>query len=128
MYAEEWELYSRIICSGFSGISINKTLFYGRKHPNSNTGEFYKNDSIRKKSNGDAILLVIINLFDKNLLTNNLLRYFIQVSLDYKQYDLFNRILHNINLSIFEKVKWRLFYIHLPFRLFLYKIHKRHVI
>jgi GalNAc5-diNAcBac-PP-undecaprenol beta-1,3-glucosyltransferase len=127
MYAEEWELYSRIISSGFKGISINKPLFYGRKHPDSNTGEFYRNNDLRRKSNADAILLVIINLFDKNLLTNNLLRYFIQVSLDYKQYDLFKRILHNINLSIFEKVKWRLFYSHLPFRLFLYKIYKKHI-
>jgi glycosyltransferase involved in cell wall biosynthesis len=67
MYAEEWELYSRILSSGVVGISINKILFFGRKHPNSNTGEFYSHNPIRKKSNNDAILLVIANLKEKQL-------------------------------------------------------------
>ena len=49
MYAEEWELYSRILSSGIKGISINKNLFFGRKHPNSNTGEFFSNNPIRKE-------------------------------------------------------------------------------
>ena len=56
MYAEEWELYSRIILSGFKGISINKTLYYVRKHSNSNTGEFYKKDTLRLLSNANARL------------------------------------------------------------------------
>lgn len=124
MYAEEWELYSRIISSGFKGISISKTLFYGRKHPNSNTGQFYNKNAVRMNSNADAILLVIINLKKENLLTYTILRYFIQSSLEYKDFKLFNKILNTLDLPIFEKIKWKLFYCQLPLRLFVYKIYK----
>lgn len=127
MYAEEWELYSRILSSGNRGISIEKCLFYGRKHPNSNTGEFYRNDSIRRESYNDAILLVIKNLKEKELLSNEILRYFIQISLDYKAYDLFNRIMNIINLSVLKKFKWSLFYYILPIRLYFYRIYKKHI-
>jgi hypothetical protein len=33
------------LCRGFlCGLSINKCLFYSRKHVDSNTGEFYRNN------------------------------------------------------------------------------------
>jgi glycosyltransferase involved in cell wall biosynthesis len=124
MYAEEWELYSRIVSNGFYGISINKILFYGRKHPNSNTGEFYRNDSIRRASYKEAILLVIKNLKEKKLLSYSLLRYFIQVSLDFKEFNLFNMIIDILSMSKFEKFKWQLFYYILPGRLWFYGIWK----
>lgn len=122
MYAEEWELYSRIISAGLKGISINKSLFYGRKHPDSNTGEFYRKDPIRRASNAQAICLVIKNLKDKRLLSYTLLRYFIQVALYYKENNLFSKILSILDLSKFEELKWRLFYAHLPLRLYFYGI------
>jgi len=125
MYAEEWELYSRIISNGVKGISINKSLFYGRKHPDSNTGEFYRNDPIRRKSNAEAVFLVVKNLKETNLLTKTILKYFIQVSLQYKKYNLFERILHILDLSKKEELMWRLFYVHLPLRLYFYGIWKK---
>lgn len=122
MYAEEWELYSRIVSSGFSGISITKTLFYGRKHLASNTGEFYQKAPIRRSSNAEAIYLVAQNLKEKNLLSYPILRYFVQVALEYKEFKLFERIINTLDLSTFEQMKWRLFYVHLPIRLYLYRI------
>lgn len=127
MYAEEWELYSRILSSGIRGISINKILFYGRKHADSNTGEFYRNDSTRRESYNDAILLAVKNLKEKELFSNEILRYFIQISLDYKAYDLFNRIMKTINLSVPKKFKWSLFYYILPVRLYFYRIYKKQI-
>ncbi|MBK5208346.1 MAG: glycosyltransferase family 2 protein [Flavobacteriaceae bacterium] len=120
MYAEEWELYSRIISNGFKGISINKVLFYGRKHSQSNTGEFYRKDPVRRASNAQAVYLVIKNLKERKLLSYTILKYFVQVALDYKEYNLFNRIITVLNLSKFEELKWRLFFVHLPIRLYLY--------
>ena len=58
-------------------------------------------------------------------MSNELLRYFIQVSLDYKKEDLFNRIINILDLPIFEKLKWRLFYTYLPLRMVFYKIYKK---
>lgn len=124
MYAEEWELYSRIVSSGFNGISINKTLFYGRKHPQSNTGEFYRNNPIRRKSNTKAIVLVVGNLKDKQLLTYSLKRYFIATALDFEEYNLFETLLNVMDLSTFEKLKWKVFYAVLPFRLKVYRMLK----
>lgn len=124
MFAEEWELYSRTVSSGYSGISINKTLFYGRKHPLSNTGEYDRNNPVRKESYADAILLVLLNLKEKKLLTYSLKRYFIAFSIDFEEYNLFRNILNILDLPTFEKVKWQLFYTLLPLRLRVHRTKK----
>ncbi|AVR43836.1 glycosyltransferase family 2 protein [Christiangramia fulva] len=77
-YAEEWECYSRILTSGYSGISIDKVLYYNRKHFQSNTGEFRDNKPIRMESKIKAIKLVIDNLKTNNLLSPELVKYFIR--------------------------------------------------
>lgn len=125
MYAEEWELYSRIISLGFIGISIGKCLFFGRKHAASNTGEFYRNDPIRRESKKNAIVLVVQNLKQKELLSDSLLRYFIQIALNYKEYNLFNEIIKICGFSEILKLKWRFIYFVLPFRLVLYSVYKK---
>jgi glycosyltransferase involved in cell wall biosynthesis len=124
MYAEEWELYSRIISAGFKGISIEKCLFYGRKHRYSLTGEFYNYNAVQTSSYADCILLAIKNLKEKQLLSNSLIRYFISLSIGYKQYKLYENILAAVQLNRFEKLKWNLFYKTLPPRLLLYRIKK----
>jgi glycosyltransferase involved in cell wall biosynthesis len=125
LHAEEWELYSRILSTGVIGISIEKTLFFARRHKKSMTGQYFRFDSKRTKSNVDAILLVINNLKQKDLITDKILRYFIQVSLDYKEYQLFSSIIQIAELSFFEKLKWQLFYFILPLRLYLYGFKKK---
>lgn len=124
MYAEEWELYSRIVSSGYKGISIDKCLFYGRKHPESNTGEFYNHNPIRRESYVNAILLVIKNLKQKKLLSYAIVRYFIAISINFKEYALFEKILTILELSKINQLKWRFFYAILPVRLSFYRIRK----
>lgn len=121
-YAEEWEVYARIITSVNRGISINKTLYYGRKHDVSITGDFGNRNLNSLSSYTDAIQLVIANLKEKKMLSSEMLRYFIQVSLQYKEFNLFERIINTLDLPKSEELKWRLFYTHLPFRLFFYGI------
>jgi GalNAc5-diNAcBac-PP-undecaprenol beta-1,3-glucosyltransferase len=121
-YAEEWEVYSRIITSVNRGISINKTLYYGRKHDVSITGDFGNRNLNSLSSYTDAIQLVVANLKEKKMLSSEILRYFIQVSLQYKEFNLFERIINTLDLPKIEELKWRLFYTHLPFRLFFYGI------
>jgi len=120
LYAEEWECYSRLISENFKGIMIDAVLYYNRKHPNSNTGEFYNSDPIRRASKKEAILLVVKNLKEKKLLSYSLLRYFVQMSLNFKGYNLFNQILNTLQLPTFEKRKWQLFYKTLPVRLWFF--------
>ena len=125
LYCEDWELYSRIVSAGFRGISIDKCLFFYRKHQNSMTGEFYGNDPIRRESYTEALLMVVHNLKDKKLLTYSLIRYFVQISLNFKEYNLFKAILSVLELPKLEKFKWKLFYIVLPVRLWFYGIWKK---
>ena len=103
------------------GISIEKTLFYGRKHPNSNTGEFYNNDSVRRASFVEAVLLILKNLKTEEKLTKPILRHFIQISLNYKDFNLFKRIQLIGDFKGFQLFEMRLFYYTLPLRLFVYK-------
>lgn len=121
LYCEEWELYSRIVSTGIRGISIEKSLFFGRKHPNSMTGEYIRKDAIRRASHADAILLAVQNLKEKQLLTYSLKRYFIAFSIDFEEYNLFENILNILELPTFEKMKWQLFYAVLPLRLAIHR-------
>lgn len=123
-YAEDWELYSRIVSSGFKGISINKCLFFGRKHAESNTGEYYRNSPVRRASQAEAVLLVAQNLKEKKLLTYSLKRYLLAFSIEFKEYNLFYLILNSFELPTFEKLKWQFFYAFLPIRLWLYRTWK----
>lgn len=113
MYAEEWELYSRIISSDYQGVSINKTLFYGRKHPNSNTGEFWKGDAVRVASQKKAILLVIENLHKKDLLTPYLFKYLVNYAISFRDFKLLKNILNitkpTLKLKLFYILKYQLF-------------------
>lgn len=121
MYAEEWELYSRILSNGFKGISIDKCLFYGRKHPNSNTGEYYANDTIRVNSKKLAIRLLVRNLSDKNLLTPNLHKYLTGFAISFR-----DEILLNDILVISETESKNKLYLKFKFYSFpLWKIYKR---
>jgi glycosyltransferase involved in cell wall biosynthesis len=124
MYAEEWELYSRILSCGITGVSIKKCLFYGRKHANSNTGEFFNHNPFRRESHVNAVLLIIENLNEKQLLTNSLIRFFVTLSLEFREYHLFNKIMEILNLSTFKKLRWNIFYKSYPLRKSLYKIKK----
>jgi len=124
MYAEEWELYSRILSTRIKGVSIRKCLFYGRKHLKSNTGEFFTHNPVRRKSHCDAMVLVIKNLREKELITNTVIRYFVTTSLDYKEYKLFSQIIKILNLSLLEKIKWQIYYSSYFLRLPIYKMKK----
>lgn len=78
-YAEEWEYYIRLLSEGIRGASLNTVLYYHRKHPKSNTGEFWAHHKIRRDSNISAILKSMETLKIKRLLTERLTKYFIRL-------------------------------------------------
>jgi len=106
MFAEEWELYSRILADGANGISIEKVLYFGRKHPTSNTGEFLKKDPIRKASKIEAAKLIITNIKKKEVFSANLNRFFIRLGFNLNSESLINTSLKANN----DKLSRRTFY------------------
>lgn len=124
LYAEEWECYSKLISENFKGVVISNILYYNRKHANSNTGEFYRNNPVRRASKKEAILLVLENLKEKHLLSPSLLRYFVTLATDFKEYNLFTQMISLLEWSILERIKWQFFYSTFPLRLSVYKLKK----
>lgn len=123
LYAEEWELYSRILSMGFEGVSIDKVLYFNRKHPNSNTGEFWRNLPARRDSKVEAVKLVIDNLEKKNLLSGSLTHYFIRLSFFLKNYSLLDHVLKKSKAGIIDNFKFKSGFIFYPLirPLFLFK-------
>lgn len=116
LHAEEWELYSRILSTGIVGISIQKTLFFARQHSSSMTGQYFRLDPKRSLSNVHAILLVVKNLKERDLLNYSIIRYFVAMSHGYSEFDLFGQILEILELNKANALKWRIFYFVLPLR------------
>lgn len=108
MYAEEWEFYSRLLSEGLVGVSINKALYFGRKHPNSNTGEYQKKDSIRVDSQRKAALMVIQTLKAKGLFNESLKKFFIRMGFETGSYGLIKMSLEEANIGIIGKMKFKI--------------------
>jgi glycosyltransferase involved in cell wall biosynthesis len=125
LHAEEWELYSRILSTGIVGISINKTLYFARQHNNSMTGKYFRLDPKRSLSNVHAILLVVKNLKEKDLLNYNIIRYFVAISHGYSEFNLFEQLTKTIGFNKFDSFKWQLFYFVLPLRFKITRLKKR---
>ncbi len=107
MYAEEWECYTRVLATGINGVTVNKTLFYGRKHENSNTGEFKNNNPKRKASKILASKNIIEHLRNLDLFSQNLESYFIGLSLNLNSYSLLDFILKRSKNGIYYNLKYK---------------------
>ncbi|WP_299155699.1 glycosyltransferase family 2 protein [uncultured Christiangramia sp.] len=123
-YAEEWECYIRILVNGFSGIGIKSTLYFNRKHSNSNTGEFWSGKKIRRDSKIKAIKKVIDNLIKEQYLSKTLLRYFIQMGIFLKEFSIVKYALQESNSSLIPKIKYYSLYYFYPIVGRLYRLKK----
>lgn len=115
MYAEEWELYSRILSNGLNGISIEKELFFARKHQKSNTGEYFSNNPIRKNSKINAVIMVMENLNSKGSLSQSLLKHFLQLGFYLNSYEIVQDALSKSDYNIFKKQSYKLLFLSYPF-------------
>ncbi|MGB3590694.1 MAG: glycosyltransferase [Nonlabens sp.] len=124
-YAEEWELYNRILSEGAEGIKIDKVLYYARKHPNSNSGEYWNNDPIRIQSKKEAILNVYNQLSLKKQLDKRKLAYFIGAVTTFKIDRLKQAILDDDSLEHslkrYARYKWKSY----PLRSFINQTFKK---
>lgn len=104
MFAEEWECYSRILSNGAVGVTIDKVLFFGRKHDKSNTGEFQRKDPVRLKSKVAAACDIINNLNEKKLLDFELSKYFLALSKGLKEKKIYDCLMMQSSLKIHSKI------------------------
>jgi len=121
LYAEEWECYSRLVSENYKGIIISNVLYFNRKHPNSNTGEFYTHNPIRLNSKKEAIRLVTENLSSKNLLTPSLLKYLTGLVIGFRDKKLLNDIIEKAGIKSNNKLFLQLKYWLFP----VWKVYKR---
>lgn len=111
MYAEEWECYSRVLMSNQKGKHISNILYYNRKHKNSNTGEFWNHDPIRRESKVEACRLVIKHLAKQKKLTYQLGVYFVSMAHFLNEKRVFNYVrIHKKAFNIFDYLKLNLRY------------------
>ncbi|MDT0688602.1 glycosyltransferase family 2 protein [Salegentibacter sp. F188] len=109
-YAEEWECYIKILLEGYEGVGIDEVLYYNRKHPESNTGEFWLGNEGRKASQVKAVKLIIKNLKQKRLLSGRLIRYFVQMGIFLKEKSIVDYVLEISYVNILIRAKYRMLY------------------
>ena len=100
MHAEEWECYSRILMQDIKGLSLDKVLFFGRKHSASNTGEYFNKNPKRVQSKVLAAKLIINELAKKGRFDNAMATYFLGLSKHLNQPLLIEEINKNEKISI----------------------------
>jgi GalNAc5-diNAcBac-PP-undecaprenol beta-1,3-glucosyltransferase len=108
LFAEEWECYSRILLKGYHGINLDKVLYNGRKHSNSNTGEFQKKNIIRIASKIEATILVMNHLNNGQKINNQLRKFFIRMAFDLRSACVLEEILKLTNTGLFENAKYKM--------------------
>lgn len=110
MYAEEWEFYSRLLLKGLKGVSINEVLYFGRKHPNSNTGEFQRRNPVRINSQIEAAKLVIENLSSKNIFNEKFKVFFLRMGFELNSLPVVEKSLKAADSTLFELWKYKIGY------------------
>ena len=108
MFAEEWELYTRLLLKQPNGITVEKNLYFGRKHDASNTGEFKQANSIRIDSKIQAARLIINHTARVGKFSRKLIKFFIRMGFDLKSYHLLNEVLKKSDMATLKKLKYRL--------------------
>lgn len=114
LFAEEWELYTRLLLKDLVGISISKNLYFGRKHSQSNTGEFKNMNSVRVKSKVDAAILIVEHLTKVGKLSESLYKFFIQMGFKLKSYKLIRTVLNRTDANWLMKLKYEIGFIFYP--------------
>ncbi len=120
-YAEEWELYSKIFVEQeLRGVNLNDILYFNRKHPESNTGEFWRNNPKRVASKKIALQEIVFTVLKNNKLTNLLFKYFVREAHVNKQSNLINYI-----FEYKRTLKMVLYHLFFPLRFKTYKLLKK---
>ncbi len=121
-YAEEWDLYNRLLIDGFSGHKIKNQLYFNRKHEMSNTASYYSNNNERTKSKIDASVSIINKLDKHNLLNINYIIFFLGIRPKNETMPILKALLESTSLSYKDKLYTKFRFAVLPQLKVLYRI------
>lgn len=128
-YGDEWEFFSRLISNGLVGLSVDTILYFVRKHKNSTTYEFWRNDAVRLNSKIEASKKIIKNLSIKGLLNRRIAIYFVSLSLFLKEKEIYVYLIKHITVTkIIFKIELAMRYYLGPVFLLIYKFKKNRLI
>lgn len=122
LFAEEWELYSRLLLKDPVGISIDKNLYFGRKHSQSNTGEFKNSNSVRMNSKVNAAILIVEHLTKADKFSEILFKFFIQMGFNLQSYSLIKTVLNRTDTNFLTKLKYEIGFVIYPLLRPLFKL------
>ncbi len=124
-YAEEWELYTRILATGIKGMEVNEVLYYNRKHAASNTGEFWNGNRIRIDAKMQAALCNIKTLQYYHLLDTQSQTYLLNILIRNRGYQYFKSGIAFSNYNLLQKWKAYLYYFCFPLIFIFYSLYHR---
>ena len=105
-YAEEWEFYIRLLSKNIKGISTHKILYFNRKHPDSNTGQFWSKDPVRRASKIQAVELVLGKLKSRKFLSPKIVKHFLRLGLGLNEKEILTKTLEASDAGLWKKTKY----------------------
>ncbi|MBZ9628906.1 glycosyltransferase family 2 protein [Psychroflexus sp. CAK1W] len=113
-YAEEWDLYNRLLISGYEGFKIDSTLYFNRKHHNSNTARYYRHNPIYLKSKIAACISIINSLDDNSLINKKYIKFFLGLRKKSESESIYNALRRAKSIGVREKLYVKFRYAFLP--------------
>jgi GalNAc5-diNAcBac-PP-undecaprenol beta-1,3-glucosyltransferase len=106
-YAEEWEYYNRLFIHNqtFKGLVLNNVLYYNRKHPNSNTGEFYRSNKKRIHSQSSASYKLLCTYLDsEKVKQKSVIKYLLNILIRNRANELYQKSLIELKPKFTNKI------------------------
>jgi GalNAc5-diNAcBac-PP-undecaprenol beta-1,3-glucosyltransferase len=124
-YAEEWEYYNRLFLHhpAFKGLVLKNTLYYNRKHPQSNTGEFFNADTKRIQSHSKASYLLLCNYIKSEYTLNkSVTQYLLNILIRNRAKEMYTESVKLLTSEYMYRLYRQLAYLCYPFYYPVYKV------
>lgn len=121
-YAEEWELFTKMISlNDKKGVFIDNVLYYNKKHAESNTGRYFNNEEEMVKSYYEAIKSITEFLKSTSQLSFRIKYFLINLGFNLRHSNQINDLVEIISINLFENLFWTFYLKLLPFKVELTK-------
>lgn len=123
-YAEEWEYYNRLFIKNqnFTGLSIDNILYFNRKHPKSNTSEYYDGNPIRISSKSLAAVN-LLSTYSMFIVKREapIISYLLGILIRNRSFQLYKAGVSIVHKNGLKKILLYLYFLFFPMYLSIYK-------